>query len=108
VIRQRRQGGAVLDYIEWHTVVRVLDRYAPSWTCEVRSTAAVGDLCVVVVRITIPTADGPVWREATGSERLDTTGYGDPSSCAEAMAYKRAAAKLGIGLDLYRPKDGAP
>jgi len=28
-------------------------------------------------------------------------GYGDPSSNAEAMALKRAAAKFGLGLYLY-------
>jgi hypothetical protein len=29
-------------------------------------------------------------------------GYGDPSSNAEAMALKRAAAKFGLGLYLYQ------
>lgn len=54
-------------------------------------------------------------REATGTEELKelttdkTTGetitrelaYGDPSSNAESMAFRRAAARFGLGLYLY-------
>jgi hypothetical protein len=33
--------------------------------------------------------------------REELKGYGDPSSNAEGMALKRAAAKFGLGLYLY-------
>ena len=62
-------------------------------------------------RLTIPTAEGNVYREATGTEELKRTdretgepielAYGDPSSNAESMALRRAAAKFGLGLYLY-------
>jgi len=69
----------------------------------------------IVGRLSIPCADGDVWREATGTECLKEiktdkgTGeviikelaYGDPTSNAEAMALRRAAAKFGLGLYLY-------
>jgi hypothetical protein len=45
------------------------------------------------------------YREATGTEEEpdeDEKMYGDPSSNAEAMALKRAAAKFGLGLYLYQ------
>jgi hypothetical protein len=51
--------------------------------------------------LTVPTAEGPVYYEATGFETLETVGYGDPASNAESMALRRAAAKLGLGLYLY-------
>jgi hypothetical protein len=53
---------------------------------------------VVTVRISIPCIEGIISREATGTEDEELKGYGDPSSNAEAMALKRAAAKFGLGL----------
>jgi len=103
-IRTRTQGGIVIPYIEWHTAVKYLDHFAPGWCSEVRALTAIGGRCVVVVRLTLPTAEGPVWREATGAEDEEVKGYGDPSSNAEAMALKRAAAKFGLGLYLYAAK----
>jgi len=83
-------------------------------------------------RLTIPTAEGNIYREATGTELLkedkdvwigekpnrqklkDDLGrpvtesrelaYGDPSSNAESMAFRRAAARFGLGLYLYEKK----
>jgi mRNA interferase HigB len=46
-------------------------------------------------------AKGIVWREATGYEPLNVKGYGDPTSNAESMALRRAAAKFGLCLYLY-------
>jgi hypothetical protein len=54
------------------------------------------------VRISIPCLEGIISREATGTEDEELKGYGDPSSNAEAMALKRAAAKFGLGLYLYQ------
>ncbi|MGC9506191.1 hypothetical protein [Baaleninema sp.] len=50
----------------------------------------------------MPTADGMVVRHATGTEELNCNSYGDPSSNAESMAFRRAAAKFGLGLYLYQ------
>ena len=101
--RKNKSGGTInITFIEWHTAVRILDKYAPGWNYEIRSVTPVGGSVVVVARITIPCADGYVFREATGIEDEDLGGYGDPASNAEAMALKRAAAKFGLGLYLYK------
>jgi hypothetical protein len=63
---------------------------------------ATSERFVDTARITIPCLEGAVWREATGTEDEELRGYGDPSSNAEAMALKRAAAKFGLGLYLYQ------
>jgi hypothetical protein len=49
-----------------------------------------------------PCAQGVVFREAPGTEDEELKGYGNPSSNAEAIALKRAAAKFGLGLYLYQ------
>ena len=42
-----------------------------------------------------------IYRESTGSATLDDTTYGDPVQKAEAMAFRRACARFGLGLHLY-------
>jgi hypothetical protein len=101
-LKTRRQGGAELTYIEWHTAVKYLDLFAPGWSYAVRSVGQVGNLVTVIASISIPCAEGVITREATGCEETDARGYGDAVSNAEAMAIKRAAAKFGLGLYLYQ------
>ena len=101
-VKLRSQGGKQIPYIEWHTAIRYLDHYAPGWSFRIKCVTPIGDRCVVTVSITIPCLEGDVTREATGTEDEELRGYGDPSSNAEAMALKRAAAKFGLGLYLYQ------
>lgn len=42
-----------------------------------------------------------IYREASGTAGARNTGYGDPVQKAEAMAFRRACARLGLGLHLY-------
>jgi hypothetical protein len=101
-VKTRKQATKDITYISWDTAVRYLDHYAPGWSFEIRSVFTLGHRCVVTVRISIPALEGIVYREATGTEDEELKGYGDPSSNAEAMALKRAAAKFGLGLYLYQ------
>lgn len=101
-LKTRKQGGAELTYIEWHTAVKYLDLFAPGWSYEVKSVAQVGSLITVIASISIPCSEGVVIREATGCEPADAKGYGDAVSNAEAMALKRAASKFGLALYLYQ------
>ena len=101
-LKTRRQGGTELTYIEWHTAVKYLDLFCPGWSYSVKSVSLVGNLVVVIASISIPSLEGVITREATGCEPIDTKGYGDAVSNAEAMACKRAASKFGLGLYLYQ------
>lgn len=101
-LKTRKQGGAELTYIEWHTAVKYLDHFAPGWSYHVHHLQLVGKLVTVVASISIPCAEGVVTREATGCEEAEAKGYGDAVSNAEAMALKRAASKFGLGLYLYQ------
>lgn len=123
----RKQGNATIPYIPWYTASKILDKYAPGWTWEICSLQLSSDRLFLIGRLTIPTAEGNLYREATGTEELkdskvirDRDGnvfrdeydrpmsdrvelaYGDPSSNAESMAFRRAAAKFGLGLYLYQ------
>lgn len=100
-LESKKKGGATLTFISWHRALKYLDRYAPGWSYEVRNIYHLAGRVALVVRISIPCAEGVVYREATGQEDEEKAGYGDPTSNAESMALRRAAAKFGLGLYLY-------
>jgi hypothetical protein len=101
-LKQRQQGGKTLTYCPWYQCVRILDHYAPGWSYEIRSINTVGENLVMVVRIAIPTASGPIFREASALEVIsDPKRYGDAATNAESAALRRAAAKFGLCLGLY-------
>jgi hypothetical protein len=111
LVKSKFIKGREIRFITWQTAVRLLDYYAPGWRGEVRDIKEIGGRCVVVFRISIPCTEGLVWRDATGQEadwdEDEEHRYGDPSSNAEAMALKRAAAKFGVALHLYDKAESA-
>ncbi len=100
-LRLRKQGGKEIKYLAWHDAIKYLDHYASGWNYEIRSIDSVGGKLILTVRLSIPCAEGIVYREATGQEDEDKETYGDSSSNAESMALRRAASKFGLGLYLY-------
>lgn len=104
-LKSRKQGGQNIQYVAWYDVVQFLDYYAPDWTYEVRNiTFAPNGRIATTVRISIPCAEGVVYREAIGTEvpeTKDSKMFGDICSNSESMAFRRAAAKMGLALYLY-------
>jgi hypothetical protein len=104
-VNNRKSGTkSQLIYIPWHYAIKYLDFYAPGWSYEVRAITPIAGAVALTVRISIPCAEGIVYREATGIEDEETSSFGDPTSNAESMALRRAAAKFGLGLTLYDKK----
>lgn len=101
LLSTRRQGGKDLTYISWHTANKILDKYCPGWAWEITKLELTDSRIFMVGSLSIPTADGLIVRCATGTELLDCSSYGDPSSNAESMAFRRACARFGLGLYLY-------
>ncbi|KAK4256386.1 hypothetical protein QN277_009260 [Acacia crassicarpa] len=97
------QDGFPIKYIPWHVVNRIMNLHATEWSGEVRniSYGADGKTVSVVYRVTIYGTDAEIYRESTGTASLDDTNYGDPVQKAEAMAFRRACARFGLGLYLY-------
>lgn len=98
----RRQGRTELIYIPWHHVNRLLDFFAPGWEGEVTKIVTTNERVFVTYRLTIHAEEGAFSREATGTELMNCSSYGDPTSNAESMAFRRAAARFGLGLGLYQ------
>jgi hypothetical protein len=100
-LRKRRQGGKEITYLAWHDAVKYLDHFAPGWCYEIRSIDSVAGKLILTVRLSIPSLEGIIYREATGQEDEDLESYGNSSSNAESMALRRACSKFGLGLSLY-------
>ncbi len=100
-LSQRKQGGNTLTYLAWHHALKYLDHYASGWKKEVKEVMNIAGKVAITVRITIPSLEGDVWREATGCEDETKDSYGDAFSCAESMALRRACANFGLGRSLY-------
>ncbi|MED6110863.1 hypothetical protein PIB30_046869 [Stylosanthes scabra] len=104
LIKTRHEpNGFAIRYIPWHTVNRILNLHAPEWSGEVRSISYSGDgkSVSVVYRVTLYGTDAEIFRESIGTASIDDTSYGDPVQKAEAMAFRRACARFGLGLHLY-------
>lgn len=96
-----KKKGSEIPFIKWFVAVQYLNDRAPGWSHEIRRIDNIGGKCVITVRVSIPCAEGVVFREATGSEDEDYDAYGDTFSNAEAQAIKRAFAKFGFAYELY-------
>ena len=98
-------GKGNAKYLSWHSVVRILDKYAPGWQWEVRQIYTTPERVFLVGRLTIIAKDGHFFQDATGTELLKNgdkeIAYGDPTSNAESMALRRAATRYGLALYLY-------
>ncbi|XP_057457041.1 DNA repair RAD52-like protein 1, mitochondrial [Lotus japonicus] len=95
--------GTPIRYIPWHVVNRILNLHAPEWSGEVRNISYSADAksVSVVYRVTLYGTDAEIFRESTGTASVSDTSYGDPVQKAEAMAFRRACARFGLGLHLY-------
>ncbi|KAL5564586.1 hypothetical protein UlMin_027750 [Ulmus minor] len=103
LIKLRFENGVSSKYIPWHIVNRIMNLHAPEWSGEIRSITYTpdGKSVSVVYRVTLYGTDAEIYRESTGTAALDDTSYGDAVQKAEAMAFRRACARLGLGLHLY-------
>ena len=100
------RNSQMLTYCPWHRVQRILNHYTGGCcSYAVRERTITDEHVFMTVRITIHAADGDFVRDGTGLERLDVSSYGDPQSNAESMAFRRAAARFGLGLHLYDGDD---
>eukprot|EP00252_Welwitschia_mirabilis_P025503 TRINITY_DN7995_c0_g2_i1.p1 TRINITY_DN7995_c0_g2~~TRINITY_DN7995_c0_g2_i1.p1 ORF type:complete len:198 (+),score=16.85 TRINITY_DN7995_c0_g2_i1:318-911(+) len=99
----KSDGPVESKYIPWYHANRMLSFYAPGWCGEVRNVifSIDGRHVSVVYRLTVRGSDGEAYREATGTAPLDKEEIKDPVQVAEAMAFRKACARFGLGLYLY-------
>lgn len=113
LLKTKTIKGSEIQYIPWHYVNWILSKYAPGFTWEIVRMEFTDSRIFLIGRLTIPTSEGNLYREASGSELLkdvDKNGqpkeipYGDPVTNAESQAFRRCAARFGLGLTLYDHK----
>ena len=102
MLKIKKIQGNQIPYLPWYSVVDILNKYCPGWAWEVTQMHISSDRLFLVGRLTLATSEGTAYQEATGTAELSCSNYGDPSSNAESMALRRAAAKFGLALDLYK------
>ena len=91
-----------LKYIPWYRCQKVLDHYTNGfWHYYVKERQWTQTHVVVTVQIDIEHADGVISRQAMGMESAEVSGYGTPIHNAESQAFRRAAARFGVAIDLY-------
>ena len=103
-IRQKTLKGTKIDYIAWYDLCDLLDERCgiDSWSWSIKDVTQISNRLTLTGVLTIYGEDKTLTREATGTEEVDCSSYGDPSSNAEAMALRRCCSKFGLGRDLWR------
>jgi hypothetical protein len=97
----RKQGGQQITYIPWFKAITLLDKVTGAhWDYEVTNLHSTSKRIFIAVRLCIHAQEETFHRDATGTELLEVK-FTDPSSRAESMALRRAAAKFGLALYLY-------
>lgn len=103
---KKKHTGEV-DIISWIDTCQLLDQRSGKgcWSWQIDEVKEIGQRLVLTGTLTIYGDDRTISMSASGSESLNVTGYGDPSSNAEAMSFKRAACRFGLGRNDLWKKD---
>ncbi|WP_228024304.1 Rad52/Rad22 family DNA repair protein [Synechocystis salina] len=107
--KNKKPTGSV-DFVAWYDLADLLDDLCglEGWEWLIIDTQQIGDRLTLTGSLTIHGDDRSLTRQATGTEDIDCSSYGDPSSNAEAMALRRCCAKFGLGRDLWRREKPQP
>lgn len=103
LISQKKVGNSKIDYIAWFDYCDLLDDRCGlgQWQWEIITVTTTNDRLFITGKLTIFGDDRILSQMATGTEILNCSSYGDPSSNAEAMALRRACAKFGLARYLW-------
>lgn len=99
-IKTKFLKGSPIEFLSWYTLTRLMDYYAPGWDWKI-TTSFDGNRVCVMGELTVKAAEGDFTRSATGNEFSEVEHFGDAYSNAEAMAFRRACARFGLGLALW-------
>lgn len=110
LISQKTLKGNRIDYIAWFDLCDILDNRCGigGWSWEIKDLIQIGNRLHLTGVLTIIGEERQLTMMATGTEDIDCSSYGDPSSNAEAMSLRRCCAKFGLGRDLWRKNKAKP
>lgn len=97
------KGNNTIYYLSWYDLADLLDDRIGlgNWSWEVVSITTTDKDLFLTGKLTIFGDDRTLSQFSTGTEKLNCSSYGDASSNAESMAFRRAAAKFGVCRYLY-------
>jgi len=103
LISSKKVGNSKIDYISWFDYCDLLDERCGIgyWSWEIKQTTISDNRLFLIGKLTIIGDDRSLSQDATGTEILNCSSYGDPSSNSEAMALRRACAKFGLARYLW-------
>lgn len=102
LLETKRLSGNEITYVPWYRAQKILDHYTRGyWSYRIASKEQIGDDFCITVEIIVHCQEGAFTRQGTGREEMGVSGFGDTQSNAESMAFRRACAKFGLGLNLY-------
>lgn len=103
-IKTKPVGGSAISFVSWFDYCSLLDERigADSWQWEITNIVTTDDRLILTGKLTILGEDKSAVRMATGTEKLNCSSYGDPSSNAESSALRRTCAKFGLGRALWQ------
>lgn len=105
LLETKEQGGTKITFCPWYRVQKILDHYTGGWwEKRVTEKRVENGQFLITIEVTIITAEGRITREGTGIESTEVDSWGDFSSNAESMAFRRACAAFGLGIELYEGK----
>ena len=105
LISQKQIKGNTIDFISWFDYCDLLDERVGIWEWSIVTMTSTDNRLFITGRLTIHGDDRSLSQMATGTEILNCSSYGDPSSNSEAMALRRACAKFGLARDLWRKEE---
>lgn len=103
LISQKKVGGKIIDYISWFGYCNLLDERVGlgNWEWSIVNMTTTDNRLFITGKLTIYGDDRSLSQMATGTEILNCSSYGDPSSNAEAMCFRRCISKFGLSRDLW-------
>lgn len=99
----KSKGGTKITFVSWYMLCDLLDSRVGlgCWSWDVINITCTDKYLFLTGKLTIYVDGQGLSMCATGSELLNCTSFGDPSSNAEAMALRRACSKFGMGRELW-------
>lgn len=95
-----KRGGEPIPFISWPDANMILSFITPGWQVQF-DEGQLGNIVTIRCKLTLLCAEGEFTRSSLGSEGLEDEYFGGPLPDAESQAFRRAAARFGLGLYLY-------
>ena len=102
LLKSKTLKGNKITFIPWYRAQQLLNHYTNGFNSyEVRERVVTDSRIMMSVRVTIHAQEGDFFKDGTGIEDSEVSGWGDEQSNAESMAFRRACARFGLGIKLY-------